>query len=194
MAFRGRGRGRGYGGGGGFRVAKQEPFILFPDISENLTDAKTVNEEVNLAIYGSRLQKFWNSLYYFDEEKTETVGGLLRNEAGRVERSRRQSGEPLSLTPEILPIRRDFPLEALTSFESSDSTKDQSFDIKRLSDLGKRRGKPKKELPNTILRTSEYVPAELARVSKLEQRGQKKVRWNPESGLMITECLDFNYN
>ncbi|CAK9164496.1 unnamed protein product [Ilex paraguariensis] len=139
MAFRGRGRGRGYGGGGGFRVAKQEPFILFPDISENLTDAKTVNEEVNLAIYGSRLQKFWNSLYYFNEEKTE---------------------------------------------------KDQSFDIKRLFDLGKKRGIPNKELPNTIFRTSEYVPAELARVSKLEQRGQKKVRWNPESALQRLDIFE----
>ncbi|KAL6957460.1 hypothetical protein U1Q18_046250 [Sarracenia purpurea var. burkii] len=67
MAFRGRGRGRGYGGygrGGGFGAAKQEPFVLFPEI-ENFPDAKEVNEEIALVIWSTRLQKFWSSSAYY---------------------------------------------------------------------------------------------------------------------------------
>ncbi|KAL7228766.1 hypothetical protein ACSBR2_007459 [Camellia fascicularis] len=71
MAFRGRGRGgygRGGGGGGSFGYAKQEPFLLFPEI-ENLPDAKSVTEEMALVLRSSRLQKFWNSsVYYLKDE------------------------------------------------------------------------------------------------------------------------------
>ncbi|KAI5683682.1 hypothetical protein M9H77_04910 [Catharanthus roseus] len=49
MAFRGRGRGRG-GFGGGFRIAKQVPFELFPEIEE-LGTAAGVKENISLAIW-----------------------------------------------------------------------------------------------------------------------------------------------
>ncbi|KAK9281892.1 hypothetical protein L1049_004799 [Liquidambar formosana] len=76
MAFRGRGRGRGYGrggrgyggGGGGFGFAKQEPFILFPDVE--LPDKNGVTEEKTLVIWNARLQNFWKSSPYYIEEKT----------------------------------------------------------------------------------------------------------------------------
>ncbi|XAR57698.1 hypothetical protein NMG60_11025941 [Bertholletia excelsa] len=71
MAFRGRGRGRGgygRGGGGGFGVAKQEPFILFPEI-ENFPDVKNITEQRDLVLWSYRLQRFWNSSpYYLKEE------------------------------------------------------------------------------------------------------------------------------
>uniref|UniRef100_A0A5B7CBK0 Putative DNA-directed RNA polymerase III subunit rpc31 isoform X2 n=1 Tax=Davidia involucrata TaxID=16924 RepID=A0A5B7CBK0_DAVIN len=70
MAFRGRGRGRGYGGG--FRIAKQEPLILFPDI-ENFPDVKSVTEETALVIWNSRLQKFWNSSPYYYEGDSQGI-------------------------------------------------------------------------------------------------------------------------
>nr|GMD73500.1 DNA-directed RNA polymerase III subunit RPC7-like [Ipomoea batatas] len=65
MAFRGRGRGRG-GFGGGFRIAKQEPFELFPKINDqDLGNASNVTERLSLAVWYTKLQKYWNSSPYF---------------------------------------------------------------------------------------------------------------------------------
>ncbi|KAJ4849435.1 hypothetical protein Tsubulata_007286 [Turnera subulata] len=67
MASRGRGRGRGRGRfGGGFGYAKQEPFVLFPEIE--LPDAKAVKVEKFLVLQNSRLQRFWRSSPYYLEE------------------------------------------------------------------------------------------------------------------------------
>ncbi|XP_028125734.1 uncharacterized protein LOC114322591 isoform X2 [Camellia sinensis] len=74
MAFRGRGRGGyGRGGGGSFGYAKQEPFLLFPEI-ENLPDAKSVTEEMALVLRSSRLQKFWNSSVYYLKDEGQKDG------------------------------------------------------------------------------------------------------------------------
>ncbi|KAI4369591.1 hypothetical protein MLD38_018016 [Melastoma candidum] len=64
MAFRGgRGRGRGFG----HQHAKQEPFILFPEI-ELPSIREVTNEEENLVIWNSRLQNYWKkSPFYFVE-------------------------------------------------------------------------------------------------------------------------------
>uniref|UniRef100_A0A2N9GIK2 DNA-directed RNA polymerase III subunit n=1 Tax=Fagus sylvatica TaxID=28930 RepID=A0A2N9GIK2_FAGSY len=65
MAFRGRGRG-GFGGGGGFGYAKQEPFVLFPDIE--LPNIKSVTIEKSLVLADNKLQNFWkDSAYYLEE-------------------------------------------------------------------------------------------------------------------------------
>lgn len=72
MAYRGRGRGRGggYGGFGGFRIAKQEPFVLFPDIE--LPDRANVKEEKDLVILNSKLQTYWKlSPYYLEDTVPE---------------------------------------------------------------------------------------------------------------------------
>ncbi|XP_048130009.1 DNA-directed RNA polymerase III subunit RPC7-like isoform X2 [Rhodamnia argentea] len=68
MAFRGRGRGRGrFGGGGGTSFAKQEPFVLFPDV--DLPAVRDVSkEERALVVWSSRLQNFWKSSPYYLEE------------------------------------------------------------------------------------------------------------------------------
>ncbi|XP_059640063.1 uncharacterized protein LOC132282409 [Cornus florida] len=76
MAFRGRGRGRGFGGGG-FHSAKQEPFVLFPDI-ENFPDAKSVTEETTLVVLNSRLQKFWNSSPYYIKDKDQGENAISK--------------------------------------------------------------------------------------------------------------------
>lgn len=61
--------------------------------------------------------------------------------------------------------------------------KEESLDIERFSDRGKKRTLPKDKLSDFIKCTIEYVPAELARDLKSVRLGQKKVRWNQDSGL-----------
>ncbi|RXH75891.1 hypothetical protein DVH24_042678 [Malus domestica] len=79
MAYRGRGRGRGgFSGGGGFGFAKQEPFVLFPDIDmpipkgisdvQQKTDA--VIEEENLINQTRKFQKIWKDSPYYLEQNT----------------------------------------------------------------------------------------------------------------------------
>ncbi|KAM1530370.1 hypothetical protein TB2_019125 [Malus domestica] len=79
MAYRGRGRGRGgFSGGGGFGFAKQEPFVLFPDIDmpipkgisdvQQKTDA--VIEEENLINQTRKFQKIWKDSPYYLEQST----------------------------------------------------------------------------------------------------------------------------
>nr|GLL43038.1 DNA-directed RNA polymerase III subunit RPC7-like [Ipomoea trifida] len=72
MAFRGRGRGRG-GFGGGFRIAKQEPFELFPKINDqDLGNASNVTERLSLAVWYTKLQKYWNSSPYYLGDESDT--------------------------------------------------------------------------------------------------------------------------
>ncbi|KAI5679487.1 hypothetical protein M9H77_00714 [Catharanthus roseus] len=81
MAFRGRGRGRG-GFGGGFRIAKQVPFELFPEIEE-LGTAAGVKENISLAIWYSKFQKYWNSSPYYLEDEHEASEKTQRTEIER---------------------------------------------------------------------------------------------------------------
>ncbi|XP_059313508.1 uncharacterized protein LOC132064522 isoform X1 [Lycium ferocissimum] len=69
MAFRGRGRGRGRYGA---PQAKQDPFELFPEV-ESLGNAASVTERINLAIWHSKLQKYWNSSPYYLEEESDVL-------------------------------------------------------------------------------------------------------------------------
>ncbi|KMT14587.1 hypothetical protein BVRB_4g073570 [Beta vulgaris subsp. vulgaris] len=61
MAFRGRGRGRGFGGSD-YKFAKQEPFVLYPDIE--LPDRNNVPEEKELAVHNHRLRNFYRTSPY----------------------------------------------------------------------------------------------------------------------------------
>ncbi|KAM7490565.1 hypothetical protein LguiA_033486 [Lonicera macranthoides] len=104
MAFRGRGRGRGgFGGGGGFRAAKQVPFELFPEIAD-FPDAKSVKEEMALAIWSSKLQTFWNSSPYY----YEGVGEAAKNNKSSDKDSERTKPKPplshfIKMTDEYVP-------------------------------------------------------------------------------------------
>ncbi|XP_060167593.1 DNA-directed RNA polymerase III subunit rpc31-like [Lycium barbarum] len=69
MAFRGRGRGRGRYGA---PQAKQDPFELFPEV-ESLGNAASVTERINLAIWHSKLQKYWNSSPYYLGEESDVL-------------------------------------------------------------------------------------------------------------------------
>ncbi|CAI0471228.1 unnamed protein product, partial [Linum tenue] len=72
MMSRGRGRGRGsfgrssYGGGS---LAKQEPYILFPEVK--LPDPKNVKEEKGLVVVNAKFQAFWKASCYYLEENTD---------------------------------------------------------------------------------------------------------------------------
>ncbi|KAI4311216.1 hypothetical protein MLD38_036126 [Melastoma candidum] len=69
MAFRGgRGRGRGFG----HQHAKQEPFVLFPDV-ELPPIREVTNEEKNLVIWNSRLQNYWKKSPYYLIETNKNV-------------------------------------------------------------------------------------------------------------------------
>lgn len=93
--FRGRGRGRGGvgGGGGGFRIAKQVPFELFPEIEE-LGTAAGVKQDVSFALRYNRLQKYWNSSPYYIGDKSVS---LKKTQSREIERfSDRKSGKEKS--------------------------------------------------------------------------------------------------
>ncbi|TQD91319.1 hypothetical protein C1H46_023070 [Malus baccata] len=90
MAYRGRGRGRGgFSGGGGFGFAKQEPFVLFPDIDlpipkgisdlQQKTDA--VIEEENLINQTRKFQKIWKDSPYYLEQSS--LNGSRVQQPGR---------------------------------------------------------------------------------------------------------------
>lgn len=74
MAFRGRGRGRGgFGrGGGGFRPAKQEPFVLFPDIE--LPDKRNLPKDMEVLQYNNKFRRYFrNSLYYLEDSLSDGI-------------------------------------------------------------------------------------------------------------------------
>ncbi|KAB2629071.1 DNA-directed RNA polymerase III subunit rpc31-like [Pyrus ussuriensis x Pyrus communis] len=69
MAYRGRGRG-GFSGGGGFGYAKQEPFVLFPDIDLPHQKTDAVTEEENSINQTRKFQKIWKGSPYYLEQST----------------------------------------------------------------------------------------------------------------------------
>lgn len=71
MAFRGRGRGRGFGrGGNDFRHARQEPFVLFPDIE--LPDRRNIPRDDEVIRYNVKLRRYFrNSPYCLEETLTD---------------------------------------------------------------------------------------------------------------------------
>ncbi|RVX17246.1 hypothetical protein CK203_003003 [Vitis vinifera] len=72
--------------------------------------------------------------------------------------------------------------------------KSQSTDIERFSDRVKLRTTLKRDPLEQILRlTSDNFPLELLQGMKGATHNKRKVRWNPESGLMRIEYLDFNF-
>ncbi|CAL1399360.1 unnamed protein product [Linum trigynum] len=82
---RGRGRGRGsfgrssYGGGS---FAKQEPYVLFPEVK--LPDPKNVKEEKGLVVVNAKFQAFWKASCYYLEENTDA--GPMKSWIMEVER------------------------------------------------------------------------------------------------------------
>ncbi|OIT07648.1 PREDICTED: DNA-directed RNA polymerase III subunit RPC7-like [Nicotiana attenuata] len=136
-----RGRGRGGFGGGNFRPAKQVPFELFPEI-ENLGNAASVTERTTLAIWHSKLQKYWNSSPYYLREESDVL------------------------------------------------KKTKGMDIERFSDRKSERGKSKPPLSHFIRMDPAYVPAELAKGGREENRAAKRVRWNPESDMQKLDLLE----
>ncbi|XP_048499687.2 uncharacterized protein LOC125491542 isoform X2 [Beta vulgaris subsp. vulgaris] len=75
MAFRGRGRGRGFGGSD-YKFAKQEPFVLYPDIE--LPDRNNVPEEKELAVHNHRLRNLSHSPYNLGETASEDTVDIER--------------------------------------------------------------------------------------------------------------------
>ncbi|KAM2067432.1 hypothetical protein ACFX1T_043766 [Malus domestica] len=74
MAYRGRGC-SGFSGGGGFGFAKQEPFVLFPDIDlripkgiSDLEKKHTLTEEENLINQTRKFQNIWKGFPYYLEQ------------------------------------------------------------------------------------------------------------------------------
>ncbi|KAL9234809.1 hypothetical protein vseg_009635 [Gypsophila vaccaria] len=68
MGSRGGGRGRGRFGGSGFRHAKQEPFLLFPDIKLPAIDQDKIKKSTELVKLRLKLQRELQDLPYFLEE------------------------------------------------------------------------------------------------------------------------------
>lgn len=124
MAFRGRGRGRGgygRGGVGGFGIAKQEPFVLFPDIE--LPDVSSVPEEKNLVIRNARLQNYWKSSPYYLEDivprKSQSTD--IERFSDRVRLRTTLKRDPLE---QILRLTSDnFPLELLQGMKGATHNK-----------------------------------------------------------------------
>ncbi|GMY32632.1 DNA-directed RNA polymerase III subunit RPC7-like isoform X1, partial [Fagus crenata] len=108
MAFRGRGRG-GFGGGGGFGYAKQEPFVLFPDIE--LPNIKSVTIEKSLVLADNKLQNFWKDSAYYLEETVPK-----KSQSTDIERysARKKSKTPVTRDSlsQILEVKR-FPRELI---------------------------------------------------------------------------------
>lgn len=62
-----------------------------------------------------------------------------------------------------------------------------SIDIEKYSDKDSEKTKHKAPLSHFIRMTDEYVPAELA---EKQQRGRKRVRWNPESDIQRLDLFE----
>ncbi|CAN1168489.1 hypothetical protein LINPERHAP2_LOCUS27842 [Linum perenne] len=67
----GRGRGRGGRWGGRQQNAKQEPYILFPEVE--LPDRKAVKEDKSLIAVYSRFQAFWKASSYYLEDTVDST-------------------------------------------------------------------------------------------------------------------------
>ncbi|CAN1836839.1 unnamed protein product [Linum perenne] len=67
----GRGRGRGGRWGGRQQNAKQEPYILFPEVE--LPDRKTVKVDKSLIAVYSRFQAFWKASSYYLEDTVDST-------------------------------------------------------------------------------------------------------------------------
>lgn len=80
MALRGRGRGRGRGGGFDTRLARHEPYILFPENVSlpDLPNAEAFTNEERVLITGKiKLEYFWKASCYHLEEgslKSSKIG------------------------------------------------------------------------------------------------------------------------
>ncbi|KAL6335738.1 hypothetical protein AAG906_039501 [Vitis piasezkii] len=172
MAFRGRGRGRGgygRGGVGGFGIAKQEPFVLFPDIE--LPDVSSVPEEKNLVIWNARLQNYWKSSPYYLEDivprKSQSTD--IERFSDRVKLRTTLKRDPLE---QILRLTSDnFPLELLQGLQAEQLIR--FFLIRNLYT----------ELKDCSLHIE--LPG-----MKGATHNKRKVRWNPESDMQKLELFE----
>ncbi|KMT14580.1 hypothetical protein BVRB_4g073500 [Beta vulgaris subsp. vulgaris] len=109
MAFRGRGRGRGFGGSD-YKFAKQEPFVLFPDIE--LPDRNNVPEEKRLAVLNYRFRNYFhNSPYNLDETFSEEETVDIERYSDKVKGNSRFGRESLTNSGYLKLEPGYFPLE-----------------------------------------------------------------------------------